>query len=143
MFNLVVKYAAPLKHVPVLPHLFDALLKISTVFSNKNLLDYVDEIESEVLSWEHITLQMHKFGGIQFNLYNKELGHIHGNGLLDILFSRKEKAELMLKYPVKEHHVFKDSGWISFQVKTEADKKIAIELLRLSYLAAKKNEVVV
>jgi hypothetical protein len=143
MFDLVVKYAAPLKHVPVLPHLFDALMKIGTFFSNKNLLDYFDEIESEVLSWEHTTMQMHKFGGLQFNLYNKELGHIHGNGLLDILFSRKEKSALMLKYPVKEHHVFKNSGWISFQVKTDADKKIAIELLRLSYLAAQKNDVVV
>jgi hypothetical protein len=142
MFNLVVKYAAPLKHVPVLPHLFDALLKISTMLSNKNLLDYVDEIENEVLSWEHVTLQMHKFGGIQFNLYDKELGHIHGNGLLDILFSRKTKSELMLKYPVREHHVFKHSGWISFQIKTEVDKKIAIQLLRYSYLAAQNNEVV-
>lgn len=143
MFNLVVKYAAPLKHVPVLPHVFDALRKIGTLFTNNNLLDYLDEIESEVLSWQHTTLQMHKFGGLQFNLYNKELGHIHGNGLLDILFSRKEKSELMQKYPVKDHHVFKNSGWISFQVKTEADKKIAIELLRLSYLAAQKNEVVI
>lgn len=141
MFNLVVKYAAPLKHVPVLPHLFDSLLKISTMFSNKNLLDYVDDIENEVLSWKHVTLQMHKFGGVQFNFCGKELGHIHGNGLLDILFSRKTKSEFMLKYSVKEHHVFKDSGWISFQVKTEADKKIAIQLLRYSYLAAQKNKL--
>ena len=141
MFNLVVKYAAPLKHVPVLPHLFDSLLKISTMFSNKNLLDYVDDIENEVLSWKHVTLQMHKFGGVQFNFCGKELGHIHGNGLLDILFSRKTKSELMLKYPVKEHHVFKDSCWISFQIKTEADKDIAIQLLRLSYLAAQKNKL--
>lgn len=143
MFNLVVKYAAPLKHVPVLPHLFDALMKISSVFSNKYLLDYLDEIESEVLSWEHTTVQLHKFGGTQFNLFGKELGHIHGNGLLDILFSRKIKSELMLTYSVKEHHVFKDSGWISFQVKTEADKKIALELLRYSYLTAQMNEVAV
>ncbi|MBL7873340.1 MAG: DUF5519 family protein [Cyclobacteriaceae bacterium] len=141
MFNLVVKYAAPLKHVPVLPHLFDALLKISSIFSNKYLLDYLDEIENEVLSWEHVALQMHKFGGTQFNFNGKELGHIHGNGLLDILFSRKTKSELMLKYCVNEHHVFKDSGWISFQVKTEVDKKIAIQLLRYSYLAALKNEL--
>jgi hypothetical protein len=143
MFDLVVKYAAPLKHVPVLPHVFDALMKIGTLFTNKNVLDYLDEIENEVLSWEHTELQMHKFGGTQFNLYNKELGHIHGNGLLDILFNRKEKSELMLKYPIKEHHVFKDSGWISFLVKTEVDKKIAIELLRYAFLAAQKSKFAV
>jgi hypothetical protein len=140
VFNLVVKYAAPLKHVPLLPHVFDALLKIGTLFSNKNLVDYIDDVEREVLSWPHTSLHAHKFGGIQFNFYDKELGHIHGNGLLDILFSRKTKSELMLKYPVKEHHVFKDSGWISFLIKTEADKNIAIKLLRYSYLAAQKNK---
>jgi hypothetical protein len=140
MFNLVVKYASPLKHVPVLPHVFDALLKIGTLLSNKNLVDYIDEIEDEVVSWPETSVHIHKFGGTQFNFYDKELGHIHGNGLLDILFSRKAKSELMLKYPVKEHHVFKNSGWISFQVKTEADKNIAIQLLRYAYLAAQKSK---
>jgi hypothetical protein len=140
MFNLVVKYASPLKHVPVLPHVFDALLKIGTLLSNRNLIDFIDDIENEVLSWAQTSVHVHKFGGTQFNLYDKELGHIHGNGLLDILFSRKTKSELMLKYSVKEHHVFKDSGWISFQIKTETDKKIAIELLRYAYLAAQKSK---
>lgn len=140
MFNLVVKYASPLKHVPVLPHVFDALLKIGTLLSNRNLVDFIDDIENEVLSWAQTSVHVHKFGGTQFNFFDKELGHIHGNGLLDILFSRKTKSELMLKYPVKEHHVFKDSGWISFQVKTEADKKIAIQLLRYAYLAAQKSK---
>lgn len=133
MFDFVVKYASPLKHVPLLPHLFDAFLKIGSLLSNKNLVDYIDDIEREVLLWPETSIRMHAYGGTQFNLYDKELGHIHGNGLLDVLFSKKTKSELQLKYPVKEHHVFKNSGWISFQVKTEADKKIAIELLRFAY----------
>lgn len=139
MFDLVVKYFGPLKHMPVLPHVFDALMKIGVCFSNRRLLDYMDEIENEVLSWQHTSLHIHKFGGTQFNLRGKELGHIHGNGLLDVLFSRKMKAELSERYPVKDHHIFKNSGWISFQVQTEDDKKVAIELLRCSYAAFRGN----
>lgn len=135
MFDFVVKYFGPLKHIPLLPHLFDAGMKIAAFFSNRQLLDYMDDIEREVLSWQHTSLRVHKFGGTQFNINDRELGHIHGNGLLDVLFSRKMKAELSEKYPVKDHHIFKNSGWVSFHVQNEADKKVAIELLRYSYVA--------
>lgn len=135
MFDFVVKYLGFLKHIPLLPHVFDAGMKIALLFSNRRLLDYMDDIEHEVLSWQHTSLQVHKFGGTQFNLRERELGHIHGNGLLDVLFSRKMKAELLEKYPVKDHHIFKNSGWISFRVQHERDKKVAIELLRYSYAA--------
>lgn len=142
MFNFVVKYAAPLKHIPPLPHVFDALLKICALFTNKNLLDYLDDLEREVLLWKGTSVELHKYGGTQFNYRGKELGHIHGNGLLDLLFSRKAKAELIKNYGVKEHHIFKDSGWISFQIKTEADKNLAIELLKMSHRAKCETEVI-
>ncbi len=139
MFNWVVKYFGLLKHVPVLPQLFDSLMKIGTLFYNRKLLDYMDDIENEVLSWPNTTIQVHKFGGTQFNFQTKELGHIHGNGLLDVLFSRKMKSELTKQYKVQDHHIFKNSGWISFQIKTEADKLIAITLLRHSHKACCEN----
>ena len=117
----------------MLPHVFDALLKLTSLLTNKNLPDYIDEIETEVRAWPNTTVHAHKFGGIQFNNHNRELGHIHGNGLLDILLSREQKALLMKEYPIQDHHVFKNSGWISFWIKTSADKQIAVELLRLNY----------
>jgi hypothetical protein len=133
MFDWVVKNVGFLKHVPLLPHIFDASLKVISLLYNKNLPDYIDEIENEVSAWPTATVRAHKFGGIQFNTNNGELGHIHGNGLLDVLLSREQKSLLMQEYPVQHHHVFKNSGWISFRVKTAADKQIAIELLRRSY----------
>src|SRR5690349_1481899 len=101
MFDFIVNRFGILKHIPFLPHLFDALLKIGTFISNRNALDYVDDIEKEVLRWENTSLQTHKFGGIQFNVNGKELGHIHGNGFLDILFSKRIKAELISSGKVK------------------------------------------
>lgn len=133
MFNWVVKNVGFLKHVPLLPHIFDSGLKVISLLHKKNLPDYIDEIENEVRGWPNTTVHTHKFGGIQFNNNNRELGHIHGNGLLDILLSREQKALLMKQYPIQDHHVFKNSGWISFWIKTSADKQIAVELLRLNY----------
>ncbi len=139
MFNFFVKYFGILKHVPLLAHVFDALIKIGVLFSNRNILDYVDDVENEVLLWQNTSVQAHKFGGIQFNLSGKELGHIHGNGLLDILFSRKIKSQLLKEGKVKEHHTFKNSGWITFQIQTADDGKSAIKLLKYSYSISAKS----
>ena len=133
MFNFIVKYFGFLKHVPFFPHLFEAWLKIFVLISNKKILDYVDEVENEVLSWKNTSIHIHKFGGIQFNLNKKELGHIHGNGLLDILFSKMTKSQLLKEGKVGDHHTFKNSGWTTFKIKTEEDKKSAIELLKQAY----------
>ena|SRR5688572_27886213 len=133
MFKFIVKYFGFLKHIPFFPHVFDASLKVQTLLSNKKVLDYIDEIENEVLSWKNTSIGSHKYGGIQFNVNEKELGHIHGNGILDILFNKKIKSELIKEGKAEPHHIFKDSGWITFRIQTEQDKKSAIELLRYSY----------
>ena len=139
MFDWVVKYFGFLKHVPVLPHVFDVMLKITSLLTNKNLPDYIDEIENEVLSWQHTHVSAHKYGGIQFNANTTELGHIHGNGLLDVLLSREQKFLLRKHHSVQDHHVFKNSGWISFWIKTREDKQKAVELLRYAYDLKKIN----
>ena len=135
VFNITVKYLSFLKHVPVLPHLFEALLKVETFVTDKPVLDYIDEIENVVLSWEQTSVQPHKFGGTQFNVGLKEIGHIHGNGLLDIPFSKAIKAQVIQEYEgrVKDHHIFKNSGWISFYIRNASDKELAIKLLMRSY----------
>ncbi len=134
MFDWVVKYLGFLKHVPVLPHAFDVLFKVISIFQNKYLLDYIDDIEAEITSWQNTSVTTHKYGGIQFNKHTHELGHLHGNGLLDVFFSRNQKAWVMKQYPVQNHHVFKNSGWVSFRIKTDKDKQMAIDLLRHAYL---------
>ncbi|EHQ28182.1 luciferase domain-containing protein [Mucilaginibacter paludis] len=121
-----------MKKVPLLPHVFDSLLKLWTMVTNPNLADQLDDIEAEVLSWHGTSSCMHRYGGIQFNYNGKEIGHIHSNGLLDILFTREIKCQLMNEGMVNQHHVFTRSGWISFYIKKNEDVAYAIELLRRS-----------
>jgi hypothetical protein len=133
MFDLVVNKFGFLKHVPLLPHIYDGGMKIQKLFFDRNILIFMDEIEEEVLSWKNTSARIHKFGGMQFDAGAKEIGHIHGNGVLDILFSREIKNKLIAENKACEHHTFKNSGWISFYIRTKEDKIAAVELLRSSY----------
>lgn len=110
--------------------LFDGLLKLWTYFTQPVLLDWMDEIEAEVLRWGRTTSVIDKYGGTQFNYNGREIGHIHSNGLLDMLLSRSAKAELMLDGRITDHHTFKNTGWISFYIRNVEDKDYAVALLR-------------
>ena len=138
MFNFTVKYLGFLKEIPIVPHVFDTFLKLSYMICDKKVIDSIDKIESIVSEWENINLSMHKYGGLQFNVGTKEIGHIHSNGLLDILLDKRQQMELVSKGLAEEHHVFKNSGWISFYIKTEKDIDKAVSLLRISFLEKKR-----
>ncbi len=133
IFNFVEKHLAFLKAVPLAPQIFEGFLLMWTWASDPNLLDTIDDIRAEVLTWNGVTESVHKYGGVQFNCAGKEIGHLHGNGILDIKFSRKIKAELMQERLIANHHIFTNSGWISFYIRGRQDTAYAINLLRQSY----------
>lgn len=143
MFAFIVRNFGFLKHVPLLPHIFDSLLRFRTFVYKRNLLDSFDSIEDEVLSWKDTTVSIHKYGGLQFNVHKKEIGHLHSNGLLDVVYSRKIKKMLIKEGRVSDHHLFKRSGWISFYIASPGDQIYAIKLLMLSYSLKTRNSSVI
>nr|WP_255563646.1 luciferase family protein [Mucilaginibacter rivuli] len=112
---------------------FDAWLKLWSLITKPEILDAMDDIEAELSTWQGVTIGLHKYGGMQFNYLGKELGHIHGNGILDMRFSRVEKRKLMEEQMVSDHHVFPDSGWITFYIQEKEDSDYAILLLKMAY----------
>lgn len=58
-----------------------------------------------------------------------ELGHFHGNGLLDVPVGNEVAASLLASGRVRPHRVFPRSKWVSFQIQSEADVPFALELL--------------
>lgn len=133
MFSFVARRLSFFKSIPLFALIFDSLIKMWTLLTKPERLDQIDEIENEVLTWEDTSVSLHRFGGSQFNYKQLEFAHIHSNGLLDILFTQKIKAELMLDGRVEQHHVFEKSGWISFYVRYVEDVDYALFLLKLSY----------
>ncbi|HTP13246.1 MAG TPA: luciferase family protein [Bacteroidota bacterium] len=91
------------------------------------------EIQNRVQEWENITLHPHRFGGVEFRLGRREIGHLHGDSLLDIPFPLKVRDNLIAERRVEPHHVLPQSGWISFRLRTPGDTEEAVRLLRLAY----------
>lgn len=91
------------------------------------------------MSWPGVTASPHRFGGIEFRLGKRELGHVHGNELVDIPFPKKIRDELVAADRVEPHHILPGSGWVSFYLKGPSDVDLAIGLLRRSFDLAMKQ----
>ena len=61
----------------------------------------IETIEKEILNWPYVTAEPHRFGGVEFRLNKREMGHIHSEGLADIPFHMKIRDELVKSGRVK------------------------------------------
>jgi len=92
------------------------------------------------LSWDGTSQHEHRFGGIEFRLGNRELGHLHGESLLDIPFPLSVRNDLVSAGQAEQHHVLPQSGWVSFRIRNEEDIDRATSLLRRSYDLARESK---
>jgi hypothetical protein len=129
-----------LRLVPGLPALFDAFLLAGTALFYRERFAALHQIERAVLSWPGITVKIHRFGGTEFNLGPREVGHLHGNGLLDIPFTKALRDEIVSAGEARPHHIFPRSAWISYSVRSKADLPGAISLLRRNYERWQKSD---
>jgi hypothetical protein len=90
-------------------------------------------IEREVGSWEGVTVAPHRFGGVEFRVGRRELGHVHGDRLADLPFPVPIRRELVAAGRASAHHILPQSGWVSVWMRSQADAETAIELFRLNY----------
>jgi Luciferase len=95
--------------------------------------DIAARIEREVGSWPGVSVHPHRFGGREFRLGRRELGHLHGDRWADLPFKRTIRDMLVETARAQPHHVLPDSGWVSKQIRDDADVAEVIELFRLSY----------
>ena len=92
-----------------------------------------ERIRREVGSWPGVEVAPHRFGGVEFRLGRRELGHTHGDSLADLPFPVRVRQELVREGRAQPHHVLPESGWVSYRIRGEADVPGAIALFRLSY----------
>jgi hypothetical protein len=94
----------------------------------------LERIKNEILSWPDVSVVPHQFGGIEFRLNKRELGHIHGDSLADLPFPMSVRNELVNSGRASPHHVLPQSGWISYWFERgEEDVPAVIELFRMRY----------
>ena len=97
-------------------------------------MNYLARLEAEVSAWPNVSVHAHRFGGKEFRFGKAEIGHVHKAGTVDIPFPRTVRDALLEEGQAEEHRWVPNSGWITFEIRHEADVAHAVELMRISYL---------
>ena len=92
--------------------------------------DIAARIEREVGSWEGVSTHEHRFGGVEFRLGKRELGHLH-DSWADLPFTSRIR-DMLVETGRATPHKFGVKGWVSRNLDDEV-----IELFRLSYERAR------
>lgn len=98
-------------------------------------------IKETLLSWPQVEAHPHQFGGTEYRIGKREIGHIHGDWLVDIPFPTKVRDEIVAAGRAEPHHILPESGWISFYLREAGDVDKAIALFRDSYEIAMRQKV--
>jgi hypothetical protein len=97
-------------------------------------MEDLEKLAQEVSSWPQVSVHPHRFGGREFRIGSAEIGHVHTGGVVDIPFPRSVRDALLIAGLAQEHRWVPNSGWITFQIRSETDFKHAVWLMQLSYL---------
>jgi len=97
-----------------------------------------ERIAAAVTSWEGVSAGPHRFGGVEFKLGRRELGHLHGDRLADLPFPKRERDRLIAEGRAREHRWVPDSGWLSVDIRDDSDVEAVIGLFRQAYERASR-----
>jgi hypothetical protein len=92
----------------------------------------MDAVRDVVASWDGVTAHEHRFGGMEFRIGRRELGHLH-RSFADLPFGRRVRDELIASGRARPHHVLPDSGWVTVLMRTPSEVGNVIELFRQNY----------
>ena len=104
---------------------------------SENKAGAADRIKEAVGSWDGVEVAPHRFGGIEFHLGRRELGHLHGDRIADLPFPRRVRDELIAAGRARPHHVLPDTGWVTAPIDPNHVGDV-IELFRISYERASR-----
>jgi len=91
-----------------------------------------DVVRQAVVAWEGVRAGDHRFGGIEFRIGRRELGHLHQR-FADLPFPRSIRDELVSSGRAVPHHILPESGWVTVPMRTPAEVANVIALFRLAY----------
>ncbi|HET7324223.1 MAG TPA: luciferase family protein [Halococcus sp.] len=95
---------------------------------------YIEQVIETVASWPGITTGEGRFNSTTFEIEQRDIGHVHRWGPVDIGYPKPLRDQLMREGKTGEHHVFPNSNATTFHVESDEDIEQALALLRFSYL---------
>lgn len=95
------------------------------------------EIEDRLVDiighWDGVEVSPHRFGGVEFRLDKREIGHLHGARQADLPFPIRVRRALVSAGKAEAHQLLPDTGWVSYRIRSEHDIPAVIDLFRMNY----------
>jgi len=98
-----------------------------------------ERITQAATAWDGVTAQPHRFGGVEYVIGRRDIGHIHGDQWVDIAFPKKIRDELVAAGRANPHHILPATGWVSFYLQQDDDVDKAIELPHENFVIAMRQ----
>ena len=95
------------------------------------------KIDETISSLPNVQRGKHLYGSIEWRYKNKPIGHIHGNRIVDILFPKEVRTNLLLNSKIVPNKYAKNG--ISVHLNDADDIQLAIKLLIQSYNLVKSK----
>lgn len=92
-----------------------------------------ETIGDEILQWPGVTTEPNRFDGIEVLVNKKEMGHLHGERLADLPFPIEVGKELVASGRAIPHHIYPDSGWVSYLIRNSDDIPAVVNLFKMQY----------
>jgi Family of unknown function (DUF5519) len=92
-----------------------------------------EKVKTELMGWLGVASRPHRFGGTEFRVNGREMGHMHGGRFADLPFPMTMRNELVKEGRALPHHVLPNSGWVTFLINEEADITSLINLFQIQY----------
>ena len=102
-----------------------------------------ENIKNEILSWRGVTSNPYQFGGIEFRINKRDMGHIHGEKLADLPFPIEIRKEIIASGKALPHIIYPESMWVSYIIQSEDDTPKIIDLFRLQYERLKNKPIII
>jgi len=96
-------------------------------------LTIAERIAQEIATWPDAAVAVHGPRFVEFRVGRRELGHLHGSHLADIVFPVRIREQLVAAGRAGLHHSHPESGWVSVPIRADEDIADILALFRLSY----------
>jgi hypothetical protein len=100
--------------------------------------DWMQILVQQVERWPLVSIHEHRFGGVEFRVGAREVGHVHDFGIVDIPLRVRVRDALIRAGGAERHHWLPNSGWTTVRA-GECGSDNALQLLRLSYLLIQRK----
>ena len=95
----------------------------------------IENIKQKILSWPCATCNPYHFGGVEFRVNKRDMGHIHGEKLADLPFPIEIRKDLIASGKALPHIIYPESRWISYIIHSEEDTPKLADLFRIVFLS--------